>query len=35
MVPNWTSKTEYYTASEKDFMINYRVENLVGLVEIP
>lgn len=28
------SKTEYFKPSEKDFMINYRVENLVELVEI-
>jgi predicted enzyme related to lactoylglutathione lyase len=26
-------KTKYFAPSEKDFMINYRVENLVSLVE--
>jgi predicted enzyme related to lactoylglutathione lyase len=27
------SKTDYFDPSEKDFMINYRVENLEALVE--
>ncbi len=28
-----SDKTTYFQPSKKDFMINYRVENLVGLVE--
>jgi len=28
------SKTEYFKPSKKDFMINYRVENLEKLIEI-
>jgi len=31
----WTpfnEKTKYFAPSEKEFMINYRVQNLVGLV---
>ncbi len=33
---NWTpfkEKTKYFEPSTKDFMINYRVDNLAGLVE--
>lgn len=26
--------TQYFAPSKKDFMINYRVENLVGLLEV-
>jgi len=29
----FTDKTKYFEPSAKDFMINYRVENLEGLVE--
>lgn len=29
----FSEKTKYFEPSTKDFMINYRVENLVGLVE--
>lgn len=29
----FSEKTEYFKPSEKDFMINYRVENLEALVE--
>ncbi len=29
----FSEKTKYFDPSTKDFMINYRVENLVGLVE--
>ncbi|PIB36288.1 glyoxalase [Reichenbachiella sp. 5M10] len=27
-------KTDYYAPSDQDFMINYRVENLTGLLEV-
>jgi predicted enzyme related to lactoylglutathione lyase len=30
----FSEKTKYFAPSEKDFMINYRVENLVQLVEL-
>ena len=30
----FTDKTKYFDPSPKDFMINYRVENLEGLVEL-
>ena len=29
----FTDKTKYFAPSQKDYMINYRVENLVGLIE--